>query len=283
MHYFANLSMHELGAFLKIIQDSLVVRSHENLFHWLHDEVQAFLPHDILIAAWGDFYLGLVHTDVVSYLPGIRTTEVSQEELLPFLFGMFGLWVDSERTPLLFPIDEETFHFKKGHETTDLEKALTHMRSALVQGIKDERGRHDCLYVVLSANATFEPRAIRAMEILLPYIDVALRQVVHLPAQYPDTPDPKDEIELAGMAMEPDTLKEVDDFGLSAREHEIMHWVAMGKTNPEIGSILNISSFTVKNHLQRIFRKIDVMNRAQAVAKFERNGATSNGATSYGQ
>jgi DNA-binding CsgD family transcriptional regulator len=32
---------------------------------------------------------------------------------------------------------------------------------------------------------------------------------------------------------------------------------------------LNISAFTVKNHLQRIYRKMDVLNRAQAVAKFE--------------
>ena len=40
-----------------------------------------------------------------------------------------------------------------------------------------------------------------------------------------------------------------------------------GKTNDEIGSILDISTFTVKNHLQRIFKKIDVVNRSQAVAK----------------
>jgi DNA-binding CsgD family transcriptional regulator len=46
-----------------------------------------------------------------------------------------------------------------------------------------------------------------------------------------------------------------------------MEWVGKGKTNPEIGMILNISPFTVKNHLQRIFKKLDVMNRAQAVAQ----------------
>ena len=54
---------------------------------------------------------------------------------------------------------------------------------------------------------------------------------------------------------------------LSARETEILRWVAMGKTNPEIGSILGISVFTVKNHVQRILRKLDVTNRTQAVGK----------------
>lgn len=59
----------------------------------------------------------------------------------------------------------------------------------------------------------------------------------------------------------------VDDFDLSARESEVLAWVAMGKTNPEIGSILGISTFTVKNHVQRILKKLDVTNRAQAVGK----------------
>jgi len=45
--------------------------------------------------------------------------------------------------------------------------------------------------------------------------------------------------------------------------------VAMGKTNYEIGSILSISSFTVKNHMQRIFKKLDVSNRMQAVSAFK--------------
>jgi DNA-binding CsgD family transcriptional regulator len=34
--------------------------------------------------------------------------------------------------------------------------------------------------------------------------------------------------------------------------------------------ILNISAFTVKNHLQRIFKKLDVLNRAQAATKYNR-------------
>ena len=32
--------------------------------------------------------------------------------------------------------------------------------------------------------------------------------------------------------------------------------------------ILTISAFTVKNHMQRVFRKLDVSNRAQAVNKY---------------
>ena len=63
------------------------------------------------------------------------------------------------------------------------------------------------------------------------------------------------------------TLTTKNVLNLSDRESEIMGWVCSGKTNDEIGSILDISTFTVKNHLQRIFKKIDVVNRSQAVAK----------------
>lgn len=65
----------------------------------------------------------------------------------------------------------------------------------------------------------------------------------------------------------PEPVSDDDGLRLSDREHEIMHWVGNGKTNQEIGMILGISQFTVKNHLQRIFRKIDVRNRAQAITR----------------
>ncbi|MFX6645087.1 LuxR C-terminal-related transcriptional regulator, partial [Acinetobacter baumannii] len=54
---------------------------------------------------------------------------------------------------------------------------------------------------------------------------------------------------------------------LSARELQVLDWVREGKTNHEIGQILDISPLTVKNHIQKILRKLDVTNRAQAVAR----------------
>jgi len=54
---------------------------------------------------------------------------------------------------------------------------------------------------------------------------------------------------------------------ITAREQEILRWVYFGKSNFEIGAILDISPLTVKNHVQKILRKLDVVNRAQAVGK----------------
>ena len=52
---------------------------------------------------------------------------------------------------------------------------------------------------------------------------------------------------------------------LSDREHEIMELVTLGKSNKEIGSALNISPLTAKNHLQRIFKKLGAGNRIEAM------------------
>lgn len=56
---------------------------------------------------------------------------------------------------------------------------------------------------------------------------------------------------------------------LSEREREILHWLTLGKSNSEIGSYLHLSPLTVKNHLQRIYRKLNVHNRAHAVSRYQ--------------
>jgi DNA-binding CsgD family transcriptional regulator len=54
---------------------------------------------------------------------------------------------------------------------------------------------------------------------------------------------------------------------LTPREQEILRWVYLGKSNGEVGAILKISPLTVKNHVQKILRKLNVVNRTQAVGK----------------
>ena len=54
---------------------------------------------------------------------------------------------------------------------------------------------------------------------------------------------------------------------LTKRQAQIMNWVQQGKTNFEIALILEVSPLTVKNHLQKLFKRLDVHNRTHAVAK----------------
>ena len=54
---------------------------------------------------------------------------------------------------------------------------------------------------------------------------------------------------------------------ITDRETEILRHVQAGKSNHEIAQLLHISPLTVKNHIQKILKKLDVNNRAHAVAK----------------
>jgi DNA-binding CsgD family transcriptional regulator len=57
---------------------------------------------------------------------------------------------------------------------------------------------------------------------------------------------------------------------LTAREEEIMRWVAEGKTNWEISVILHVSLNTIKFHLKNIYQKLGgVENRWSAVAQWQ--------------
>lgn len=55
-------------------------------------------------------------------------------------------------------------------------------------------------------------------------------------------------------------------FSLTAREAEILMWVSRGKTNKEVGLILETSPRTVNKHFEHIFEKLGVPTRAAAVA-----------------
>ncbi|RAV21981.1 response regulator [Paenibacillus contaminans] len=56
----------------------------------------------------------------------------------------------------------------------------------------------------------------------------------------------------------------LDDRGpLTAREREILEWVARGKSNREISEQLVISEHTVKNHMKNILQKLHLENRVQ--------------------
>lgn len=55
-------------------------------------------------------------------------------------------------------------------------------------------------------------------------------------------------------------------FGLTAREAEVLHWVAQGKINRDIGDILGASPATVKKHLERVYAKLGVETRTAAAA-----------------
>jgi|HubBroStandDraft_6_1064221.scaffolds.fasta_scaffold647242_1 DNA-binding CsgD family transcriptional regulator len=75
-------------------------------------------------------------------------------------------------------------------------------------------------------------------------------------------------------ANSPDTLEDLGGspgalsvLGLSAREAEVLYWVAAGKSGPVISTILGIRHDTVRSHIKKIFAKLGVENRLSAALR----------------
>lgn len=58
----------------------------------------------------------------------------------------------------------------------------------------------------------------------------------------------------------------LEQYQLTPRELEVLHWLAKGKTNRDIGEILGMSPRTVNKHLEHIYVKLGVETRSAAAA-----------------
>ena len=58
---------------------------------------------------------------------------------------------------------------------------------------------------------------------------------------------------------------------LTAREREVLSLLVEGKTNKEIGSVLDVTGRTVEQHLTHIYRKLGVSSRSEALVYVLRN------------
>jgi transcriptional regulator EpsA len=252
----------DLERFQYMLTSSVKLRTHLEVLVWLQGDMQRYLPHDIMIAAWGDFKTGAIQHDLISIVQGVRSATLNDSIIKPLCTQLFTQWL--ERDKKAFVASGASFEvllgdIDKNHALGD---ALHAMYCALVHGIKDARGSHDCLYLVLSARSLLTTSACTTLTQVLPYIDHALRQVEHLPHQ-------------SGVADAGAESGPLHAAALSRQEVDILQWIALGKTNYEISRILGFSVFTIKNSVQRIFRKLNVSNRAQAVAMLSHNAKST--------
>ncbi|PXA83059.1 DNA-binding response regulator [Caulobacter sp. D4A] len=72
---------------------------------------------------------------------------------------------------------------------------------------------------------------------------------------------------LTAASKRPDDEVLRQHFPLTQRESEVLLWIAKGKSNRDIGDILGLSSRTVNKHLEQIYVKLGVENRASAAVK----------------
>ena len=74
------------------------------------------------------------------------------------------------------------------------------------------------------------------------------------------------------VAQAPEPLQRNAKPDLTLRQQQLVSLVAKGLTNKEIASQLNLSEFTVRNHIHRILKQVDAESRSQAVEAIRSHG-----------
>lgn len=250
------LTAEEGARMLSIIARAVLIRRHHDIQVWLAGELQKFLPHQILLSAWGDFARPNLRFDVTSSVPGVRTRALAHCPIDDLVHECYRHWISGGRRPcLLMMSDLGTQHAPRCG--CAVHGALRNMRSLLVHGVRDKRASEESIYIALNASF-FAPvggtdRWLWLVDALMAQIDAVFRKVPPLP------------LEMAAFASQTGG----NGSELSRREKEILAGIARGKTNVDIAAALDISPHTVKNHVQRIFRKIGVRNRTQAATQYQ--------------
>lgn len=228
---------------VRVLTRGAGLTSRGELSSWLQHDVQPWIPHRLLL--WAEFRDGIEECSVLSAPPQLRE-QMGRGAWVPKLMAYFAdCWIAAQHSPMRVPL--------AGCEALlgpDIEALERHgVRSALVHGVVDRHAGMRRVFAALGPLCVEPDPAPASLKIFMAVLDTVMRT----------TPAP------VASHAEGATSK-----ALSERERQIMHWIALGKTNPEIGCILHISEFTVKNHIKSIFSKLDVTNRAQAVAKLNR-------------
>jgi transcriptional regulator EpsA len=247
------------GSLLSLAWRCTELRSKAELQHWLGREVQPLIPHAFMAVAWGDMHSEHVTCDLFP----AHTTLAPIRDLGARLRDMFARWQASNGGPITLA----------ARDTVPASRAIAWPSVAshvLAHGVTDGRGAYDRLYAFFGSEALCDASVAEASRVLLPFIDAGFRQLTFT-LDPDDSPEALVAYSIPGAHPAPAGRPPADsEHELSARELEVMKWVRMGKTNPEIACILDLSTFTVKNHMRRIYRKLDVMNRAQAVGCMQR-------------
>lgn len=243
-------------ALVRVIEGAPQVRRRYHFFMWTQAALQHLLPHKLLIA--GAYQRGrkelvleafhniAVPQPVLNLLCDARSQAVLLAQ---------AAWVSRRGQPTCFDVGSDAM------PETSAERSALQVAGyvqLLVHGVaRPQRVTEiESFFMLASPGREPSPHELLYFDLLLPHLHSAYLRVQAV------------ERELSNGALPP-RRPEPSASGtlITAREKQILRWVRDGKNNQQIGEVLDISPLTVKNHIQKILRKLGATNRAQAVAK----------------
>jgi len=227
---------------------SLRVHARAHFFSWTQGLLQSLIRHELLIC-----------TLCLGKPPAFRADGFSMTTPEPNLFSdmflrdtavapaLLKAWEERRYQPVIIDVGPTHPALGSGGFARELERLGA--TQLLVHGIHDSEGRAISLFTFACRPGSAGQRQAYLVQLLAPSLHAAWVRT-----QLTKRADSGGD-KAAGASV------------LTVRELDILKWIYLGKSNFEIGAILKISPLTVKNHVQKILRKLNVVNRTQAIGK----------------
>ena len=241
-----SLTREEREHFAEIVESSLQVRRMPQLFLWAQGPLQRLIPHEILVfgsSAANGAAVSFQKLSSTPYFTDQHFNEVCRpaDGLLVRMmarwnrFGMPALVAPSLRT---WECEDDWLPLAQQHE----------LRNVAAHGVRNVAGRVSTYFSFSRVQREFDSRLYHTLSLLVPHLHETLTRVT------------LEERRLSARVVR-------SDCSVTDREAEILRWIRDGKTNHDIARIIEVSPYTVKNHVQKILRKMGVENRSHAVAR----------------
>jgi transcriptional regulator EpsA len=265
------LSEAQAQALLRLVETAPGVQNRPQFFNWMQSHLRVLVPHVIAVCGAYDRGVLRVGFEVFHSLVLPRPLIDSLSGFDSSLMNRFvQTWVQGQGQPLTVELHANAL---KALGALGAELGKAGLTRIAVHGVARPSRVHEIetFYMFGDQTPTGSPGLRQNIELLMP----------HLHATYLRTRGLERDLTNPYPSAAPNAVDGVQ-LQLSKREREVLQWVREGRTNQQIGDQLGISTLTVKNHIQKILRKLGASNRAQAVATAMNGQMLSNAAGQNG-
>jgi transcriptional regulator EpsA len=223
------------------------VSSQEQFKACMDSTMQKVLPHDMLLCGLGRMKDGGVadHWLLLNHFPHAYVDKLRQSDG-SLRCRLTQRW-RHDRSPALIDLDDRTDEWPVEWHAGE----RRHLRNLAAHAFFDLSDVFVSTFWFARVRGALNAGHDLLLRLLVPHLHLALVRV-------------RDGL----LAQEGATRTQA----LSERQQHVLHWLRLGKTNPEIAMILQTTESNVKYHLREIFRKLGVSNRTHAVTQVVARG-----------
>ncbi len=229
---------------------SLRVHTRPHFFSWTQGLLQGLIKHELLVCALRDGKPLAFRVD--SFSMNAPDPAIFSELFLrdaSVASNLIDAWAKRNFRPMVCNTDDGS-PCAGGAFARELERIGA--TQLFVHGTHDVDGQVTSFFVFACVPGTIGAGQAYVAQLAVPFLHAAWV---------------RSQLIVNGRAIGAEGPKSAVACKITSREQEILRWIYFGKSNFETGAILGISPLTVKNHVQKILRKLNVVNRAQAVGK----------------